>query len=63
MNRTIAIASLFSFLAFLALLIFALLGKAVDKSIENDDARIRQHKAQIYISATDQAIIDWREKE
>lgn len=62
MNRTITIASLFSFLAFLALLIFALLGKAVDKSFENDDARIREHKAQLYISATDQAIIDWRQE-
>lgn len=59
MNKGMAIFGLFSFLTFLALLILSLLGQALDKSFENDDARIRQHKAQIYISATDQALIDW----
>lgn len=59
MNRFASTLILFALLAVLAMAIFALVPKAIDKSIANEDARIQEHKAQIYISAADQAVIDW----
>lgn len=59
MDRFASTLVIFALLTMLLIAIFAILPKAIDKSIANDEAQIQEHKAQIYISAADQMVIDW----